>query len=491
MDSMNRRASALGALWLAGLLAAAAGATAQDAPKLAGTDVPPPKRTKFVAPQYPPEAQAQGIRGIVILELLIDEQGKVASVDVIRSIPGLDEAALSAARSWEFEPTRVDGVPVRVRHTIPITFALRLPEMKRQEGIPELRQGAAPAFPKGAPDASATVTAEITLDPQGNVAEAQVKTGESPFTEALIQAIRTWRFQAPADQGVVVSFRVKAEFESPARGASGRVALELSGLRRSETIAQAPDGHGEPLQPQGPDPAETPAGAVPPPAGREPADAPPPASPPLPAAAPEAPEAAPSVPPPSPSAAAPAPTPSPTATPAAEEAPTKPSPAAPAPVASPVPEAPVPSPDLPRESPAPGEAGGAAATPPVEVIRAPDPPAPTPPPRSLDPGVSAVRGVMLGAGVPDLVRGRRPVVPPLARMGGVSGRVVVRFAVDAAGGTAVGRVEGPDLLKEAAVQTVASWSFRRTSAERLRLMAELNYETEDAAAAVQMEEAQP
>jgi TonB family protein len=98
---------------------------------------------------------------------------------------------------------------------------------------------------------------------------------------------------------------------------------------------------------------------------------------------------------------------------------------------------------------------------------------------------------MLGAGVPDLVRGRRPVVPPLARMGGVSGRVVVRFAVDAAGSTAVGRVEGPDLLKEAAVQTVASWSFRRTSAERLRLLAELNYETEDAAAAVRMEEPEP
>jgi hypothetical protein len=127
----------------------------------------------------------------------------------------------------------------------------------------------------------------------------------------------------------------------------------------------------------------------------------------------------------------------------------------------------------------------------VEVIRAPEPPAPTPPPRPTEPGVSAVRGVMLGAGVPDLVRGRRPVVPPLARMGGVSGRVVVRFAVDAAGGTAVGRVEGPDLLKEAAVQTVASWSFRRTSAERLRLLAELNYETEDAAAAVRMEELEP
>jgi len=491
LESMNRRAPTFGALWLAAVLAAAGGVAAQDAPKLAGTDVPPPKRTKFVAPQYPPEAQAQGIRGIVILELLIDEQGKVASVDVIRSIPGLDEAALSAARSWEFEPTRVNGVPVRVRHTIPITFALRLPDMKRQDGIPELRQGAAPAFPRDAPERSATVTAEITLDPQGNVADAQVKTGESPFTEALIQAIRTWRFQAPGD-AAVVSFRVRADFEPPARGAPGRVALDLGGLTRSETIAQSADQPQDRLQPerqvlpedQEPDQAQAPS------PGSEPADGSP-AAPPTSATEPAAPEATP-VPEATPAPeAAPSPGTPPLAVPAA------PSPAAPAPVPSPtVPEASAPSPPVPQaEAAAPekGDAPKAPAPPPVEVIRAPDPPLSDspPPPPPLEPGVSAVRDVMLGTGVPDLVRGRRPVVPPLARMGGVSGRVVVRFAVDAAGSTAVGRVEGPELLKEAAVQTVASWSFRRTSAERLRLVADLSYKEEAAAADVRLEEAQP
>ena len=47
----------------------------------------------------------------MILELIIDEQGKVATADVVRSVPPFDEAALSAARQWEYEVTQVDGQP--------------------------------------------------------------------------------------------------------------------------------------------------------------------------------------------------------------------------------------------------------------------------------------------------------------------------------------------------------------------------------------------
>ena len=53
----------------------------------ARTASPRPSRRRPSIPSYPPEAQAQGVRGIVILELLIDPQGKVASAEVIRSIP--------------------------------------------------------------------------------------------------------------------------------------------------------------------------------------------------------------------------------------------------------------------------------------------------------------------------------------------------------------------------------------------------------------------
>ncbi|HET9314401.1 MAG TPA: energy transducer TonB, partial [Vicinamibacteria bacterium] len=117
------------------------------------------------------------------------------------------------------------------------------------------------------------------------------------------------------------------------------------------------------------------------------------------------------------------------------------------------------------------------------------PAAPTPPPPPAPPeggGGSAVAGVLLGTGVPDLASGRRPVVPPIARLNGVTGQVFVRFAVDASGSTSNAEPEGPEPLREAARQAVASWIFRRTKADRLHLTAQFDYGAESATAVVNL-----
>lgn len=444
------------ALSLALLGAAALAVGAQEEPLPAGEGgIPKPKRTKTVKPEYPAEAQAQGIRGIVILQVTVDTQGKVVSVDLVRSVAGLDEAAMAAARQWEYEVSKVDGKPVSVRFPEVITFALRLPEIDRQAGIPELRMGAAPAYPKDG-RGRATVIAELTLDPSGQVAEAQIVEGASPFSEALLQALRTWRFAAERSDEVL-SFRVEARFDQDG-DARGRVGLSLSGLRRSEFLAPAPPGEGA----TAPAPVATPSPA-PPAAEPTPAAEPPPASaPPVPASAPPASAA------PQPAAVPPAgPSPTPPGHPTPDAI------AAPAGGATPVTGAPSP--------PAP---------PAVEVITAPTrPPAPVPEVS----GVSAIRDVTLEQNVPDLTRGRRPVPPPFARMGALSGKVEVLFSVDAAGQSRVKSASGPDVLRVAAEDTVSSWVFRRTTADRLHLVATIEYAGDVARATVkpQPEEAAP
>ncbi|HEY7170215.1 MAG TPA: energy transducer TonB [Vicinamibacterales bacterium] len=74
--------------------------------------------------QYPPEAQAVGVQGIVQVEVVINEEGHVAQAKVTRSIPFLDEAALAAVREWRFKPTMVNGQPVPVRTTLMVNFTL-------------------------------------------------------------------------------------------------------------------------------------------------------------------------------------------------------------------------------------------------------------------------------------------------------------------------------------------------------------------------------
>jgi len=412
-------------------------ALAQDAPKVAGTDVPPPKRTKLVLPEYPAEAQEKGLHGIVILEVLIDTHGKVAEAKVIRSIPPFDESALAAVRHWEYEVTKVGGSPVSVLLTVPITFALRVPEVSRQEGIPELRGGMAPTYPKDA-RGSGRVALQVTLDAEGRIADAELLAGDSPFREAMLAALRSWRFAAPGE-GVQVSFRIEAEFEGERRGAPEKISLRLSGLRRSENVAATPMP--EPPAPASPTPA-------------------PPAT-----ASTEAPASQ-----PSPGASAP-PEPPPGPSPAPTAAPSPPA-AAPATPAPPV-GAPAGPGDAPKE---------VAPAPPMEVLTAPPPPRPTARPPVA--GSSAVENVTLGIGVPDLAAGRRPVLPPLARMSGATGSVEVRFAVNAAGVTTVLNVEGTDAFKAAAQGAVTSWNFRRTTTERLYLTAVFVYETDAAKASV-------
>jgi TonB family protein len=457
-----------------------------ETPRAAGTEVAVPKRSKFVQPEYPPAALAQGLRGIVILALTIDTAGKVSAVDVVRSLPPFDDAAVAAARQWEYEVTRVDGRAVPVRLTVPITFALKLPDMSRDPAIPELRQGVAPPFPSDARAEPATVTADVTIDPSGQIVEAEIKSGSSPWTEALLVALRTWRF-SPMGGDRLASFQVRADFLPATRG-SPRVELKLSGLRQGDMVGErrtetsvtpapapsmpAPSPVGE-TAPAGapaaaaPDPPAEPASAAP--AAATPDPGPPPDTAP-PATAP------PSEPAPAPPVSAPA-----TAPPVADPAPPTGAPPNPAPTSVP-PANPSTTTGTPAAT-APAAAGAPGAPPAVEVI----PAAPPPPPR-VEPGVSAVQGVLLGAGVPDLSRGRRPIAPPIARMNQINGNVEVRFVVEASGASSVRDVIGPELLKEAARQTVGSWTFRRTTPERLPLVAVFSYIGDGATASVNVVE---
>ncbi len=80
-----------------------------------------------VLPDYPPRARARRIEGQVMLEVILDREGRIEDdVRVLRSIPELDDAAIAAVRQWRFRPARdAAGQPVRVRMDVPIQFVLR------------------------------------------------------------------------------------------------------------------------------------------------------------------------------------------------------------------------------------------------------------------------------------------------------------------------------------------------------------------------------
>ena len=76
----------------------------------------PPKAISQGAFRYPPSAKKNGVRGYVVLSILVSERGSVDQVQVLESSPSgvFDAAALQGIRSWQFEPAKYQGDVVKV-----------------------------------------------------------------------------------------------------------------------------------------------------------------------------------------------------------------------------------------------------------------------------------------------------------------------------------------------------------------------------------------
>lgn len=67
-----------------------------------------------IAPRCPSEAAMGGINGSVVLELLVNESGRVETIKIKQARPSriFNKEALKAVRRWQFKPKSVDGVTV-------------------------------------------------------------------------------------------------------------------------------------------------------------------------------------------------------------------------------------------------------------------------------------------------------------------------------------------------------------------------------------------
>jgi protein TonB len=83
-----------------------------------------PRPIKITRPQYPQEAFVKKIEGTVVVEILIDSQGRVVRARVIQSVPLLDAAALQTVYQWIFQPAVKHGRPVATIAHAPVAFRI-------------------------------------------------------------------------------------------------------------------------------------------------------------------------------------------------------------------------------------------------------------------------------------------------------------------------------------------------------------------------------
>ncbi len=84
-----------------------------------------PKLLSEVRVAYPPEAKKQGVQGAVVMDLLIDGEGRVREARLLEGPGnGLNEAALEAARGFRFVPAKIEDKTVAVRIRYAYRFVL-------------------------------------------------------------------------------------------------------------------------------------------------------------------------------------------------------------------------------------------------------------------------------------------------------------------------------------------------------------------------------
>lgn len=99
-----------------------------------------PRPIRFVEPEYSAEARKKKVRATILVEVLVDEHGRVQKSRIIDRfvyekkgdppVPvdeigyGLEEAALAAAERWRFRPARHGGRAVQTYTTLTFRFGV-------------------------------------------------------------------------------------------------------------------------------------------------------------------------------------------------------------------------------------------------------------------------------------------------------------------------------------------------------------------------------
>jgi protein TonB len=79
---------------------------------------------KKVPPVYPRQAIQMHVQGAVQLQAMIDRQGRISSVKVLRGDATLAKAAVDAVNQWRYKPYFLDGQPVDIQTQITVNFKL-------------------------------------------------------------------------------------------------------------------------------------------------------------------------------------------------------------------------------------------------------------------------------------------------------------------------------------------------------------------------------
>ena len=223
---------------------------------LAGVELPELSRVSQAAPEYPPRAFVEGVAGLVIVEVVVDKDGKVKQARAPESVAVLDDAAIQAVKKWRFAPPHRDGQLVEAVTYVPIRFGqtrelwasdwMHVARFHFARGLPQLAEAAldqardraqrdyerygeissvtgtagrlavpptrtkyvVPALPPAARSASGVVLLQLLVDRFGDVGRSVVLKSVPMLDMAAQQGVLQWKFSPAKAGGQPVSMSI-------------------------------------------------------------------------------------------------------------------------------------------------------------------------------------------------------------------------------------------------------------------------------------------
>lgn len=86
---------------------------------------PPAPLESNATPEYPAEARSKGQEALVIVKYVVDVEGRVTQVKVMRGEEPFASAAVAVVKTWRFKPALLDGQPITVFRIHKFPFRLK------------------------------------------------------------------------------------------------------------------------------------------------------------------------------------------------------------------------------------------------------------------------------------------------------------------------------------------------------------------------------
>lgn len=86
---------------------------------------PPVENVSNLSPSYPDDARAKGIEGLVILKVVVEADGSIGAIKVMKGEEPFVAAALQAVKGWRYSPALVEGRATAVYRILKIPFRIK------------------------------------------------------------------------------------------------------------------------------------------------------------------------------------------------------------------------------------------------------------------------------------------------------------------------------------------------------------------------------